>query len=368
MRGKCLTLFVPGLSGPAEALAGTRTTNCAATLDATVETIGLTRLETLLSRAVHCRAVFPHALEAQVFSLFGVSTPSNADLPVAALTHAYDSGKRDARWYVRSDPVHVQANLREVILSDASRFSLELDEAEEFVALVNTHFAAERWCMEALHPQRWYLGFDRPQAFATTPLSLVNGSSIEGCMPAGEDAPRWHSVLNEIQMLFHDCETNRRREQRGLLPVNGVWLWGGGGLASVEPAGWDYIYTDNVVAGALAHASGSRTAGLPGSFQSWCESPRGGGRRHLVILDTLFGPARLAQVEQWYAGLQQLNAQWFDDLPEALNSGAVESVEFLTPPLGRYTATRRSMARWWRRRRSFGSLVEARLRPVASLE
>ena len=39
---------------------------------------------------------------------------------------------------------------------------------------------------------------------------------------------RWHSILNEIQMVLHEHPVNEAREGRGEPPVNSVWLWGAG--------------------------------------------------------------------------------------------------------------------------------------------
>lgn len=359
MRGaQHLTLFVPGLSGPTQVLADGGAS--AATLDAIVEPIGLTRLETFLSRATRSHAAFPGALEAQLLSLFEVPAPGQGDWPVAAVTHAFDSGQRDEKWYARWDPVFLRANLREVVLSDARGLSLELDEARRFAGMVNTHFAAESWRIEVLHPERWYLGFEQAQGFTTTPLSLVSGSNIEDCLPSGIDAPRWHAVLNEVQMLLHDCELNRERQLRGLPPVNGLWLWGGGRRPAIAPPRWERVYSSDGLARALSSLCGTGAAGVPAGLQDWCEE-LGGPARHLVVLDELYQPARLARVEQWYAGLQNLNARWFEHIPTALSSGLLASVELLVPRLGRYTASRRSLARWWRRRRSFGRLVTGRV-------
>lgn len=331
----------------------------AATLDAIVESIDLAPLEALLSRAEYRQVAFPTALEAQLFSLFDLPAPKG-DWPTAAVTHAFDSGRRDAKWYLRADPVFVRATLNELILNDARALSLSLDEAHEFADLVNSHFLSESWCVEALHPERWYMCFEHAQRLTTTPLSMVRGSSIVDYMPAGVDAPRWHVLLNELQMLLHECEANRQRERRGLLPVNGLWLWGGGWLPSIKPPRWNQVFSDDVLAQSLASLSETRSADVPPSLQAWCEASDGPGR-HLVIFEELYDSARLAQVERWYAGLRDLNTRWFEGIPDALKSGALDSVEFLVPLLGRYTSGRRGLARWWHRRRSFGTLMEARV-------
>ena len=38
----------------------------------------------------------------------------------------------------------------------------------------------------------------------------------------------WYKLLNEIQMFMHQHEVNQRRLQRGMLPINSLWFWGGG--------------------------------------------------------------------------------------------------------------------------------------------
>jgi hypothetical protein len=38
----------------------------------------------------------------------------------------------------------------------------------------------------------------------------------------------WYKLLNEIQMFMHQHEVNQQRLQRGLVPINSLWFWGGG--------------------------------------------------------------------------------------------------------------------------------------------
>lgn len=38
----------------------------------------------------------------------------------------------------------------------------------------------------------------------------------------------WYKLLNEMQMFLHQHQVNQNREQRGLLPANSLWFWGGG--------------------------------------------------------------------------------------------------------------------------------------------
>lgn len=38
----------------------------------------------------------------------------------------------------------------------------------------------------------------------------------------------WYKLLNEIQMFMHQHPVNQQRIQRGTLPINSLWFWGGG--------------------------------------------------------------------------------------------------------------------------------------------
>lgn len=38
----------------------------------------------------------------------------------------------------------------------------------------------------------------------------------------------WYKLLNEMQMFLHQHPVNQARQQRGLLPINSLWFWGGG--------------------------------------------------------------------------------------------------------------------------------------------
>ena len=86
-------------------------------------------LEWLLARAV-ARPV-PATTDETLFQLFGLSAPTAADLPVAALTRLADGGEREAEgWWLRADPVHLRPDLREILLVDSRVLAITAAEAE----------------------------------------------------------------------------------------------------------------------------------------------------------------------------------------------------------------------------------------------
>ena len=59
-------------------------------------------------------------------------------------------------------------------------------------------------------------------------------SASRNALPTGEDGQAGARHLLEAQMVLHASAVNERRESRGALPVNSLWLWGGGSAPLVR--------------------------------------------------------------------------------------------------------------------------------------
>ena len=219
-------------------------------------------LERLLARGR--RSMHPGVgLEAWLLGRFGVG--KQQDWPAAPYSLAADGGAPESDWWLRADPVHIRVGRDSPSLADTAAFDLARDEAQALVASLNAYFAPDNLVFHPTRPDRWYVRCVRPSAIATTPTADARGRPLETLLPQGADAPRWHAVLNEVQMLLHEHPVNDAREARGALPVNSVWLWGGGTL--VKPARTPYacVLSGDPVARGLALAAGARHEPVPGS-------------------------------------------------------------------------------------------------------
>ena len=101
--------------------------------------------------------------------------------------------------------------------------------------------AETKGLFEALAPVFADSGFSaRLQASGRLRLTLPDGFVPETASPeavAGhplhawwqtDAASRpWRRVLNEVQMVWHEHPINESRQAEGLLPINGLWLYGG---------------------------------------------------------------------------------------------------------------------------------------------
>lgn len=351
--GRHLSLVIPGLFGPAPPEGN----EAEAALEALVSGIDLSAMKALLSRARVTPAKGPwESPEDLIFSAFGYERPGG-DWPVAAAARTADIGGEEGGWCLRADPVHLKADMGDLVLFDGDHFALDLEDARALAAIVADHFSEMGWRLEVAHPLRWYLRLNTPARIQTSPLSMVRLRAVDAHLPTGEEAGRWHGLLNEVQMVLHDCAVNRSREARGEAAVNSLWFWGGGVLPPAPAAPGFRAHGDSALLRGLAKRSGIECGALPAGAESWLEAADEG--RHLVLIESGHAPARSSDVEAWRDFIGDLSATWFAPLLRAVNGGLIESVTVSTDRDLRYDVRR---ARWWRRlkaRRSFSRLAQA---------
>ena len=270
-----LVLLVPGLLGPAAAGSGDREA-----AQALVAGLDLDALDRLLARAGHATTAAPAAddsLEALAFRAFGhLAPPAGADWPVAALTALVDAcADQGCGFRLRADPVHLRADIDDLVLFDASDIDLSPDEAMALARTVNDALGPHGPHIDAAHPHRWYVAPDAPARIATTPLSRAAGARVSEALPRGPDAARWPRWMNEVQMALHECPVNVERERRGAVPVNSVWVWGAGSLppAGDAPAPFVRVWTDDALLRGLARHSGVECGASPASANPASASP-----------------------------------------------------------------------------------------------
>lgn len=336
-RSRRLEFVVPGLLGPV--------TDADAVARLGLEVPSLARL---LSRADAGTATRAEAL-APVFEAFGVSGP---DWPVAAVARLGESdgagiGQGD-RWWVRADPVHLRVDTTHARLFGGYALGLTAEETASLIERLNALYADDGLQFEAPAPDRWYIACPRASDLRVAPPDRVAGRNVDAFMPEGEDARAWRAWLNEVQMLLHEAPVNREREQRGALPVNSVWVWGGGRCPDIDAAP-DRVWADEPAALGLARLAGIETADVP-------ERPPTGAwpDGQTLVVDTRARDALVhGEIEAWLEHLAALERDWFAPLLAALQRGRMEHIT-LSPGDGRrLDVTRAGLRRFWRRNRSW---------------
>ena len=249
---------------------------------------------------------------------------------------------------LRVDPVHLRADIADLVLFDAARADLSRAEADALARIVNDVLGGGGPRIDAAHPHRWYVALDAPARIATTPLSLAAGARVSEAMPRGPDAPRWHRWMNEVQMALHECPVNAERERRGAVPINSVWPWGAGSLPPAAPAPFVGTWSDEALVRGLARHAGVQPGAMPAGARAWLDGgPRPGV--HLVVFADLYPAVRRADIDLWRNAVAHFSAAWAQPLLGALDRGAVARVAMRDERGNRFTSTRRGRFRWWRR-------------------
>ena len=299
----------------------------------------LPALEKLLARASG-EALGSDSLEAWLCERFGVD-----DMAIAPLTLLADGVQPGESYWLRADPVGISMQREQTIMQ--ADIALSAEEAALLCATLNAHFAADGLRFVAPHPQRWYLQLDNAPDMQTHPLPQVVGADIHAHLPSGADALRWHSVFNEIQMLFYGHAVNQAREQRGEIPVSAVWFWGGGKLVKSLQQPFARVAGDSELAKAFAQAAAipvwNRTDPMP---KDWAAQ----SGDLLLVWEGLRSALQKADIGKWRDALQQFEKNYAEPLLAALAAGLVEQITIDVLSEGasrRFTVTRASLWKLW---------------------
>jgi len=289
------------------------------------------------------------SLEASLLQRFGLDEGQS----LASITLLADGGTPDAAYWLRADPVHLQAQRDQLVLVDGSQLAISAAEADALTESLNRHFAQDNLKFMPLHPTRWYLALAAAPALATQPLPAVAGKGINASLPRGADGLRWNQLATEMQMLLHAHPVNQAREAQGQPPINSVWFWGGGFYPSqeVRPKIREQLWADDALARGLALAAKQTPQPLPVNFDTFMAHAKTSGT-HCVLWDELRHAAWYGDHEAWRAGLTRLEADWIKPLCYALRRGFVSEVTLhAISEQGCLKVTTKRASRWrfWRR-------------------
>ncbi|BBP01186.1 phosphoglycerate mutase [Sulfuriferula nivalis] len=324
-------LIVPDLMPPAEM--------CAAVL----QDLSLPALSTLLARSKRVTATATTSTEAALCAHFQI--PYQQDYPIAPICLAADGGKPEQYYWLRADPVHLRATRDQLMLVDSGAFSISQIEAELFAQAFNEYFKDDGYLLYPLRPDRWYLRVAKIPQLRTTPVNQVTGKHIDPHLPQGADSLAWHRFYNEIQMLFFSLAVNDAREQRGELPINSLWCWGGGVMPDIPRMATGKLWTNDPNIRAMALLANMPNDALPDNINNINDDA-------IVILDQLTGAAQYGDYYGWREAMLVLEQNWFAPLLSQLKAGQIKQLRITThTPTHQYEwlCQRIDLWRIWRR-------------------
>jgi hypothetical protein len=327
-------LIVPGLLGPMPSL------------NLLGGELRLPHLERLFAKG---RQV-PHPgndLESTLFTLFGISADSKSNLPTAAYRRIGDGGNVDERYWLQLSPVYLRPDQDRLLVFDVEDLGFTEVEAKGLAELFNTHFTEEGWCVDPLHPHRWYLPLESKPDLKTYELTDVFGRNMDLFLPEGEEGIKWHGVLNEIQMLFYTSAINDRRESEGKGAISGLWISGGGQLAASCATSITALYGQDPLLQGLARVINLPISDSPNEAATLCDL----NGEVLVHIDRLQRSVLCADPDSWRNEMAALDS-WLVPLINGVKNGKVNRILLYTCNGQQYQIDRSALRRFWKRSRS----------------
>lgn len=326
-------LIVPGLLGPMPGL----------------KQLGgelrLPHLQRLLAKA-HQVAYPGKDLESTLFNLFGISADDRSNLPTAAYRRIGDGGSVDERYWLQLSPVYLRPDQDRLLVFDVEDLGFIKAEASGLAELFNAHFTEEGWCVEPLHPHRWYLPLESKPDLKSYELTDVFGRNMDLFLPEGDEGIKWHGVLNEIQMLFYTAAINDRRESAGKGAISGLWFSGGGRLAASCVTSLTALYGQDPLLRGLACVTDLPISESPEEAATLCDLEG----EVLVHIDRLQRPVLCADADSWCNEMSAFD-HWLSPLIDGIKQGKIDRILLYSCNGQQYRIDRSALRRFWRRGR-----------------
>lgn len=168
---------------------------------------------------------------------------TGVDLAAAPLSRLHDFPEDASGAWMRADPIGLTPDLAAVWMQAEQSFTRGAWQQDLQALMADEGFELD------FHPSgRGYLRLsETPDCRFASPAALA-GNSLEHCLPEGPGSSVWRRLLNETQILLHQCADRRRGES---VPGS-LWFWGGGQLPAagdVAPRIESLVADDPVMAG-----------------------------------------------------------------------------------------------------------------------
>ncbi len=322
-------------------------------LDASAPTEARTRCPALESFLSRCDITVSRQESVIGWACAAHGIERQQDWPAGAILACDDDVRKEthggdgAQYWLCAQPVHLAVDRNSLILQPPSRLRLSAHESRQLFDALKPYFDLEQLDFRRAATEIWCIGTRHHQNLSTTEPELAQGRDVDGLQPVGTDAAWWQRLMTEAQMILHQHPVNAAREARGELPVNSVWLWGGG-FSTPVGSRFDLFCAEDPVLRALARQSGAQLIDAPASYQT-CPDARN------VLVDFTLQPDGSGD-----ASLPSLEAHWLSSAWQGLADAQLDELTLVLPlsdrvVLGR--CARRARRRFWRRRQSVAAFI-----------
>ena len=239
-------------------------------------------------------------------------------LPFAAHSALADSVAPASLAWGLVTPSHWQLGRDHATMIDPAQLHLSEVDSRALFSAVRELFESEGFAAAWGAADRWYIGRDELEGFATASLDRVIGRNVDGWLgETRSDMGRLvRRLQSEVQLVFHEHPVNEAREGRGEALVNSFWLSGCGHLQAANAAAEPQVEYS------------LRAPLLAGDWAAWAEAwqavDAGPIARSLQgdMTLTLCGERSALRLEtRTKSWLRRLRSRWSGTEPHALLAG-----------------------------------------------
>jgi 2,3-bisphosphoglycerate-independent phosphoglycerate mutase len=191
---------------------------------------------------------FPPGSDVACMSIFGYDPAKyytgRAPIEAAGMGIAMN----DADVAFRCNLVFLEARLPRVIMGDYSGGHITTEESTEIVRDLQSAIGSDEFRffpgVSYRHIMLWKHG---KEAMLTTPPHDIPDKEVIDYLPKGEGASTLVKLMSDSQLFLKEHPVNKRREEKGLVPANSIWLWGQGKKPYFPPFSEKYKVNGGVV-------------------------------------------------------------------------------------------------------------------------
>lgn len=164
--------------------------------------------------------------EAVRLQQLGYSPPAGANLGAGlAALHAGVKNTSETVWLAELSAISV--GREGATIAHPASFEITHEEADALFDAVSGLWADRAISALPINARQWRIWLD-PNAStrSLTPAAMAE-MRLTDWWPQEDSLRAWRRLLNEIQMVWHEHPVNIARAERGEVPINSLWLFGG---------------------------------------------------------------------------------------------------------------------------------------------
>jgi hypothetical protein len=164
--------------------------------------------------------------EAAKLQQFGYTPSESANLGAGlASLHAGVKNPSETVWLAELSAITV--GREGATIAHPASFEITSAEADALFDAVSGLWTDRAISALPINARQWRIWLDPSASTRSLTPAAMAEMRLTDWWPQEDSLREWRRVLNEIQMVWHDHPVNIARAERGEVPINSLWLFGG---------------------------------------------------------------------------------------------------------------------------------------------